>query len=411
MVLDGLLEKERWLEFYAHREQQVSTNKAYLKGLSRFIESGECLEYAQKLQQGQGLSAPRKILINKTGVGRKRIVYSFGREETYVLSMVAFLLKEYDKIFAPNLYSFRNFKTAKSAFQHLSLHPDLQEKYVYRSDISAYFNSVNVQKLLPKLEVVLAEDPELYRFLRQLLEDDRIMFNGALGREAKGIIPGAPTSSFLANLYLSDLDYSFYDRGIYYIRYADDILILADTEEELRAHIATVHETLASLDLGINPDKEHIYQPGAKWEFLGFSYENGKIDISEVSLKKIKDKLRRKTAGLKRWADRKDRPGEYAAKALVKRFNQRFYSNPVHNELTWARWYFPIINTTDSLETIDHYEVDCIRYLVTGRRTKKRFDYTYEQIKSIGFRSLVNEYYKWKALDAEEKYKPSPGLP
>ena len=396
MVFDRIGEKACWMAFYEYKKEQINTDKAYLEDLLGFIEGEGYLPFADALKAGRTLCPPKKILINKTAAGRKRTVYTYPKEEAYILSMIAYLLKEYDHIFAPNLYSFRKYKMAKTAFKDLMKCPGLSQKYVYRSDISAYFNSVNVHKLLPKLKEVLVEDLPLWEFFRDTLTDDRVLFQGEIISENKGIIPGASISSFLANLYLSELDYYFYRNRIYYIRYSDDILVLADTEEELGQYVAVIHEVLAELDLGINPDKEHIYAPGDKWEFLGFCYRNGAVDISEVSLKKIKDKLRRKTGALKRWVDKKNIPGTYGAKALVKRFNSKFYDNPVHNELTWALWYFPIINTTASLQVIDRYEVDCIRYLATGKHTKKRYDFTYADVKNLGFRSLVHEYYKWK---------------
>ena len=99
---------------------------------------------------------------------------------------------------------------------------------------------------------------------------------------------------------------------------------------------------------------------------------------------------------LSRWADKKNLPGEYAAKAFIHRFNAKLYDNPVFSELTWTRWFFPIINTTDTLKEIDRYMQDCIRFLATGTRTKARFQFRYEDMKALGYKSLVHEYYNIK---------------
>ena len=62
--------------------------------------------------------------------------------------------------------------------------------------------------------------------------------------------------------------------------------------------------------------------------------------------------------------------------------------------LNWSRWFFPLINTTESLQLIDSYAQDQLRFLISGKRTKSRFNVRYEDLKVLGYRSLVNEYYK-----------------
>ena len=111
---------------------------------------------------------------------------------------------------------------------------------------------------------------------------------------------------------------------------------------------------------------------------------------------KLKKKMRRKTRALLRWAHRKDLPGEKAAKGFVNAFNRKMYEGGADNELTWALWYFPVITTDKSLKALDAYAEECVRYLCSGTRTKARFNVRYEQIKALGFRSLVHEYYAFR---------------
>ena len=50
----------------------------------------------------------------------------------------------------------------------------------------------------------------------------------------KGIMPGMPFATFLSNLFLANIDKYFYERQVQYYRFADDILIFADSENELK---------------------------------------------------------------------------------------------------------------------------------------------------------------------------------
>ena len=103
--------------------------------------------------------------------------------------------------------------------------------------------------------------------------------------------------------------------------------------------------------------------------------------------------MRRKTRALERWQKRNALSGEKAAKAFIRIFNRKLFESPDDSELSWCRWYFPLINTDESLKAIDHYAQDCVRYLATGTRTKARFNLRYDDMKRLGYRSLVNAYY------------------
>jgi hypothetical protein len=56
-------------------------------------------------------------------------------------------------------------------------------------------------------------------------------------------------------------------------------------------------------------------------------------------------------------------------------------------------WYFPTITTTESLQLIDRYAQQCIRTLATGKHTKAAYNFRYEDMKNLGYISLVNRYY------------------
>ena len=77
-------------------------------------------------------------------------------------------------------------------------------------------------------------------------------------------------------------------------------------------------------------------------------------------------------------------------------FNRKLFENPADNELTWARWFFPVLTTDESLRQIDAYAQDCLRYLLSGKRTKARYNVRYADLKRLGYRSLVHEYYAFR---------------
>ena len=118
------------------------------------------------------------------------------------------------------------------------------------------------------------------------------------------------------------------------------------------------------------------------------------IDIAPATIRKLKQKMRRKARALQRWCQRNGIDGERAAKAFLRIFNRKLLESPRDSELSWSCWFFSVINTADSLREIDAYAQDCVRYLVSGRRTKARYNVRYEDMKALGYRSLVHEYYR-----------------
>ena len=402
-ILSRLSLNSEWEEYYSYKTEKGSLSDKEREDLRSFIDNREYVSVVENIKSSSGFNPPKKTLINKSKVGKKRTVYTYNREENYVLKLITFLLKDYDNIFSPNLYSFRKNRGVKRATKDILRIKDINSRYVYKVDIKDYFNSVDIDILLPKLKKCFEKDLPLYGFIKNLLKNQTVKFNDKLIEEKKGIMAGTPISTFLANLYLSEMDFYFYENKISYIRYSDDIIIFSKNIEELEASIEIIRSFLAENNLKVNEEKEVVTLPYQEWTFLGFSYNCGVIDVSKVSFEKLKAKMKRKTRALLRWADKKGISGDKTARVFIKRFNTKLYDNPIDSELTWTRWFFPVINTDKTLKQIDEYMLECIRYLATGKRTKSKYNFKYEDIKALGYRSLVNEYFKQKSVSENNK--------
>ncbi len=396
-IFDELYQASVWEEYLRYKTENRHLTRSGEKDLTRYISGREYLPVLVRLNAGESFSYPEKKMIRKVHTAKKRVVYTYSREENYVLKLLTYqLLRKYDGIFSADLYSFRVNSGIHKAMDRILKTPGIRNMYTYKADISNYFNSIDVDIMCADLDALLTDDPKTVSILKALLKDPYVLEKGNVIREEKGVMAGTPPAVFLANVYLSGMDRYFEEQGILYARYSDDIIIFAETEEKCRAGEEKIRLFLQERKLSINPEKEVRTKPGEAWTFLGIQYRGGEIDVSPVAKDKLKAKIRRKARGLRRWQARKGAADMQTVRAFIRSMNRKFFDYSDQHELTWTRWYFPLINTDRTLKEIDHYMQDWVRYLGTGSHADKRYRMRYEEICEQGFVSLVNAWYRYR---------------
>jgi len=395
-ILNKLADHQIWQDFLQTKKDGGHLSKFDEKDLCDFVEQKRYIPVVQSILSGQNLPLPTVAQINKKDTGKKRLVFVFEHDFNVVLKLLAHLLYKYDYLFADNLYSFRKTIGVKKAFADVVEKTKGGKKYSYKVDIHDYFNSVDTNQMTALLDEFVCDDKPLNEFLKKLLMQPCCIKNGEKVECKKGIMAGMPVSGFLANLFLKDMDDWFKQNNLVYARYSDDVIVFADSLHEIEQYQKVIKTFLQQKGLKVNSKKEVCTTPDQKWEFLGFAIKNGQVDLADIALQKIKDKMHRKAKKLVMWKKRVGANDERAIKAFIRTFNKKFFDNPKNHEITWCRWYFPTITTANSLHVIDDYMLSCIRYISTGKHTKANFNLRYDDIKQLGYKSLVNSYFKFK---------------
>lgn len=401
-ILRKSANEESWMDFLNYKIEKQHLSKEEERKLRQFIERKAYLPLCSAWQEGRFPSElPIKRMVNKEGTKKKRIVYSFEGDEGIFLKFIAFSLYQYDAVFSDNCYAFRRGIGARDAIARLGKDRRVEKSYCLKADISNYFNSINVKKLLLKLDFLKENDPSLYQLFEKMLLEGRVRENGRIICEEHGAMAGTPVSPFFANVYLKDVDAFFEKEGVLYFRYSDDILLFADSPAKLQDRKRQLESVLTELDLTLNPDKVNLYRPGEALEFLGFCCQGSKIDLSAHTIRKTKARIKRKAEALRRWQRDKGLSGEKAAIGFIRAMNRKFYGsgskeNEIWDEFTWNKWFFPNLTVDVGLREIDVYMQEYIRYAVTGRHYKGNYRIRYETMKEWGYRSLVHEYYRWR---------------
>ncbi len=398
---DKMLDDNRINGFLEYRSNRKIPDFR-VESMQEYLSSPRYREDVLRIKNGDYyFSIPEKKLIPKSYTDRKRTVYHFEEDEMTLLRVMSYILHDYEYIFVKELYSFKKGISAKNFLRFYQRNPSLHNMYVAKTDIKSYGNSIDADILIQKLEAALGnEEPELLSFFIWLLNRKQFTLNGQLTTGDTSALAGIPIHNFFTNLYLSDTDHILTDRCAAYARYSDDILMITPTYDEAKENMDFLMKEFERLHLTPHGgDKTTILRPGETFEYLGISMTGNQADIAPSSIKKLKRKMRIRAKRIQR--DKKGRYNspEEKAKHLLLLNHRTFYGKPGSRDLSWSQWAFPVITRTDSLKALDLYNQRCLRYVLTGKWSDAQYRVKYEELKKLGYKSLVREYYSSEGAD------------
>lgn len=202
----------------------------------------------------------------------------------------------WEHAFAEHSYAFRPGRGAKDALRQVVKLLKAGKVWVVDADLKGYFDSIPQDKLLAAIEEYLSDGAVLeliQRFLKQ-----GVMESGkGWSPTEKGTPQGGVLSPLLANLYLNPLDHQMAERGWAMVRYADDFIILCESQEQAQQALQEVRQWVEQAGLSLHPTKTRIVDAGQAggFDFLGYHFERGMRWPREKSLAKFKEAIRQKT--------------------------------------------------------------------------------------------------------------------
>lgn len=379
-------------ELKSYLDEQI----AQQEDIGIIMTSSEVIRRAEQFLSGEiCLGIPERCLINKMGTTKKRTIYIFRPEDQLVLKSINYCLSRLDLGLLSCCLAFRPGYCVHGAFRNIVRRSSSAYSCI-RLDITNYFNSIPSERMILVLNDRLAAYPLYLKALTGLLREPHVIVNGEVQEDFnKGAMAGMPLAPLLANLYLSDFDREMSSCVPVYGRYSDDLIVFCPPEKVPEIY-SDIRRRLADRGLLLNEAKTRIVPPGGKWEFLGLSYQQGVIDLSAATIQKMKGKISRSSRKLYRWKCSRNASTERAVRALIRKFQYKFYgSGKEDDELTWSRWYFPLITQTEGLKTIDQYFQQWLRYLADGRHSKMNFEKVpYGLLQKYGYVPLVSAFHK-----------------
>lgn len=239
----------------------------------------------------------RRVLIPKTDKNDFRKLAIPSLKDKLIQNILILELSNYfDKGFLNFSYAYRSGKSYVNAIYRLrdflKIYP-----YIIKSDIKDFFENIDHEILMGILNNHI-KDNRIIRLI-ELWVKNGIFSKFEYLYHRNGIHQGDVLSPLLSNIYLHQMDMFLYARGIDFVRYADDFVILSRSEEEAKKILIDLKVFLSTIKLSLNEDKTVIRDRTSEFMFLGINFKGEVLTIRDEKLssiiKNISSKSKKKT--------------------------------------------------------------------------------------------------------------------
>jgi len=254
-----------WREFVKGKKNKHDVQEFGIKLMDNIVSLHDDLvnkKYKHAGYYAFNISDPKPRNIHKAGVRDRLLHHAIYRK----------LYPFFDMTFIADSYSCRIGKGTHKAIERFKIFSAqasvgyTKTCWVLKCDIRKFFASIDQEILLFVLKKYIFDIDTAW-----LLE--RIIYSFYSTKKGKGLPLGNLTSQLLVNIYMNEFD-QFVKHKLkakYYIRYADDFVVLSENKQWLEKMLAEINDCLSrKLKLQLHPDKVYIKTLSSGVDFLGW---------------------------------------------------------------------------------------------------------------------------------------------
>jgi len=196
----------------------------------------------------------------------------------------------FEKIFINNSYGYRPGKGPVKAIRRVNhFLAQMKNGWIAKLDIDNYFDTIPHDQLFSRLSAFLGE-PDIVRLIELCTQMGMVNQQMQWNNITKGVPQGAVLSPLLANFYLHSFDQFVVTKTAAYIRYADDFVVIADSEANLACLVEEIKNKLSSKYLlQLNQPEIQPIEKGV--EFLGIWIRKDELTLSPKKLEDLKKRI------------------------------------------------------------------------------------------------------------------------
>lgn len=272
-LIENILSKDNLNNAYL----QVVRNKGaagvdgmeYKALLSHLRKNGEQIKESIRNQTYKPMPVKRVEIPKEDGSKRKLGIPTV-TDRTIQQAVAQVLTPIYEEKFHDNSYGFRPQKSAQQAVLKAVEYMNEECNWIVDIDLEKFFDTVNHDKLISILNKEI-KDGKILSLIRKLLVSG-VMVGTQVKETEMGTPQGGNLSPLLANIMLNELDWELERRGLRFVRYADDCIILVKSRKAARRVMESVTRYIeTNLLLKVNRQKSKIGRP-KEIKYLGFTF-------------------------------------------------------------------------------------------------------------------------------------------